>query len=170
MTIKISWAIFWGYAVEVIGTAAMYGLARVFVSIEQLSAFIQSTWAEWNDLTGILFSAALAVWLTFINIRGSLFGDYLARKQDDRVYSRAFLTAMIAFFFATAALNMVGGIKNDIMAHAAFILLIYSTFNLFSMMKNATDLIRLYSAFKKQVEIERIKMEMQQPEGVAESN
>ncbi len=153
--------VFQGYAIEFIGTAAAYGLIRVVWNGKQVTDFVHATCDEWNDLTGILFSAALAVWLTFINIRGSLFGDYLAREQGDAVFSRAFLTAMIGFFLATASMIVTRGIKSDYMAHAAMLLLIYSGFNLVSMMSNATDLIKLYSEFKRVLEIEKAKLDRQ---------
>ena len=165
-----SWVILWGYAVEIIGTGAVYGFTLLCIGVAPLTYFIYDTADEWNDLTGILFSAALAFWLTFINIRGSLFGDYLARTRGDAVYSRAFLTAMIVFFLATVALVVCKGIKHDAASHIAFILLIYSGINLVSMVKNATDLVGLYSAFKKGVEVERLRLGEAQPQGVPDAD
>lgn len=166
MNRKVDWAIVWGYAIEIIGAGAVYGFTLLCAGFQPLSKFMQDTADEWNDLTGILFSAALAIWLTFINIRGSLFGDYLARKGGDAVYSRAFLTAMIAYFMSTVALITCKGIKYEAVSHIAFSLLIYSGINLVSMVKNATDLVRLYSAFNRGLEIERIRLGMEHPQGV----
>jgi hypothetical protein len=161
MTRKATWTILWGYAVEIIGTGAVYGLALACVGGTQLTKFVQDTADEWNDLTGVLFSAALAIWLTFINIRGSLFGDYLARMRGDAVYSRAFLTAMLSFFLATVMLIACKGTKLDAPSHAAFALLVYSGINLASMVGNATDMVKLYSAFNRAVEMERTKSDLE---------
>jgi hypothetical protein len=90
---------FWGYAIEILGAATAYGLALSCIGAKPLTKFMQDTVEEWDDLTGILFSAALAIWLTFVNIRGGVFGDYLASKRVDIIYSRAFMTAMGIYFF-----------------------------------------------------------------------
>lgn len=151
--------ILWGYAVEVVAASIVHAIAIIAFGIPTITTFVHETCDEWNDLSGILFSAALAVWLTFINIRGSLFGDYLAKKRGDDVYSRAFLTSMIVFFLTTVSMIFVRSIKANIVAHAALWLLVYSFLNLYSMIKNSTDIIKLYSAFKRGLEIERLRFE-----------
>ena len=151
--------IFWGYAIEIIASTVVHGIAITAFGIPAITAFVQETCDEWNDLSGILFSAALAVWLTFIIIRGSLFGEYLAKHRSDDVYSRAFLTSMIVFFLMTVAMIFARGIKSNIVAHVSLWLLIYSFLNLYSMIKNSTDIIRLYSAFKRGLDTERIRIE-----------
>lgn len=151
--------ILWGYAVEVVASSILHSIAIFTFGISAITTFVHETCDEWNDLSGILFSAALAVWLTFVNIRGSLFGDYLAKKRGDDVYSRAFLTSMVAFFLTTVAMIFVRGVKANLVAHLALWLLIYSFLNLYSMIKNSTDIIRLYSAFKRGLEIERLRLE-----------
>ena len=152
MNRKESWTVLWGYAIEVFGAATLHVLALLLAGVSGLTRFIQDTADEWNDLTGILFSAALAIWLTFINLRGSIFGDYLAKQRGDSVYSRAFLTALISFFLATVSLILCKGVSNHFASHIAFFLIIYSGINLVSMVKNATDLVKLYSAFNRSVE------------------
>lgn len=161
MIYKRQWTIAWGYVIEIIGSAVVYGCTVLCFGVQRVTNFIQDTADEWNDLTGILFSASLAIWLTFINIRGSLFGDYLARKRGDMVYSRAFLTAMIACFVATVLLIACKGMSNAMITHLAFALLICSAINLVSMIKNATDLVRLYSAFKRELETEKMRLRME---------
>jgi hypothetical protein len=154
---KINWTIVWGYAVEAIGTASVYLIALFLFGPARLTRFVQVTADEWNDLFGILFSAALAVWLTFTNLRSSMFGLYLEKTGNATVYSAAFLTSMIGFFSTTAAM-ICCRTGYGVVAHIALFLLIYSVFNLYSMIRNATDLIGLYSIFMREVEIERNRL------------
>jgi hypothetical protein len=157
MKARINWTVVWGYAVELIGAAVVYLIFMFLFGPARLARFVQSTADEWNDLFGILFSAALAVWLTFTNLRGSMFGLYLEKMGSAAVYSAAFLTSMAVFFLTTASM-ICSRTGYGFVSHIALFLLVYSLFNLYSMIKNATDLIGLYSLFMREVEIERNRL------------
>lgn len=162
MTINLDFKIVWGYVSELVLSGLTYGLLRVFFSGEDLRAFTVSTANEWNDLTGILFSAALAIWITFVNIRSMPFGEYLHRIGAETHITVAFICAMAVFFCATLTLTTCTAVKRPEPAHVALFLLIYSIINLYTLIKNSTLLVKLYGKYNqlKKAEQERTQIQV----------
>src|SRR4051794_2247930 len=94
-------AIIWGYLSEMLLAAALYGLNFWLVGSASISFFIQKTGVAWANFTGVLFAASLTVWVAFINITATDFGEYLRKKNVYFVYSIAFVTALLSFFAST---------------------------------------------------------------------
>lgn len=149
MTISLDFKIAWGYVSELVLSGLAYGLLRILFAEEDLRAFTVSTANEWNDLTGILFSAALAIWITFVNIRAMPFGEYLYRIGAETQITIAFICAMAVFFCATAALTTCTAINRPEPANIALFLLIYSFFNAYTLIKNSTLLVRLFGKYNR---------------------
>ncbi|WP_169978124.1 hypothetical protein [Tautonia rosea] len=149
MTIKVDLRLIWGYISELVLASMAYGMLRILFAGEDLIAFTVSTASEWNDLTGILFSAALAIWITFVNIRAMPFGEYLHRVGAEKQITAAFVCAMAVFFCATVTLTACTAISRPEPAHAALFLLIYSLVNAYTLVRNSTLLIKLYGKFNR---------------------
>lgn len=149
MTIHIDFKMLWGYVSELVLSGVVYGLLRIVFAADDLRSFTVSTASEWNDLTGILFTAALAIWITFVNIRAMRFGEYLHRIGAESNITAAFICAMAVFFCATIALISCTAIKRPEPAHMALFLLICSFVNTYTLIRNSTLLIKLYGKFNR---------------------
>lgn len=141
---KLNLKIAWGYLSELVLSGVMFGLLWLVFGGETLRAFTAATANEWNDLTGMLFSAALAIWITFVNIRAMPFGEYLHKIGAEKQITVAFICAMAVFFCATITLTVCAAVKRPEPAYAALFLLIYSLINTYTMIQNSTLLIKLY--------------------------
>lgn len=147
MATSLNLKIAWGYLSELVLSGAMFGLLWLVFGGESIRAFTTATANEWNDLTGMLFSAALAIWITFVNIRAMPFGDYLHRIGAEKQITVAFICAMAVFFCATITLTVCAAVKRPEPAYAAMFLLIYSLINTYTMIRNSTLLIKLYGKY-----------------------
>lgn len=155
--------IIWGYLAELVFVAVLYIVARVVWESSEIAVFLKDTAGEWAALTGTVFAASFAIWLTFVNIRASEFGDYLDSKDAIGVYSTAFVTAIVVQLGATVSLIIVRGTASEAVAHVSLCLLFYAGVNLLTLIRNATGLVGLYGAFKRGVR----DYEKAKPEGAA---
>lgn len=144
-------SITWAYVVEFILCVLVFvGIALVW-DRTAVTRFIHDTAASWVELTVTLFAASLAVWLTFVNIRATEFGDYLDQRESVGVYSTALIASMIVHFTSTVLMILNVGIQNAVVAGAGLFFLIYGVVNLLTLVRNSTGLIRLYSTFRREL-------------------
>lgn len=113
--------------------------------------FIVSTATEWAQLTGTLFAASVAAWLTFVNVRATAFGDYLDSKHAVGAYSRAFSAAMLVQFAATGVIIAAKGTNDAVLGHIALFMLIYASVSILSLVRNASGLVVLYGVYRRSV-------------------
>lgn len=144
-------SIVWGYLVELMLSGLLYAGAWWLWGFSAIHAFIEKTASEWAALTGTLFAASLAIWLTFVNIRATSFGDYLDRQRAVGVYSAAFVTAMVVHLAATICLITAKGSQEMVVAQVALALMLYGGINLITLIRNASGLVTLYSTFRRKL-------------------
>jgi len=92
----------WAYLIEVALAVGSYAFCWVVLGVPAIATYIGKTADEWDDLTAGLFSAGVAIWLTFVNIQSTEFGDYLRFREKDGSYTFAFIAPMVVFFLTTA--------------------------------------------------------------------
>lgn len=140
----------WEYAGEIICAGLFSAVLFVTVPSSSIADFMDKTAREFDSLVLVLFSASLAIWLTFVNITGSEFGGYLRYKGCLDAYNWAFLSAVVVYFLSSLSLILAVGKKQAILADTAVFFLIYGFLNLATMIRNGTGLIRLYSKFREE--------------------
>lgn len=68
----------WGFAVEVALGALIFLCVLFFTEEAARTKFLRDTATDWLAVSGqVLFPAAVAIWITYVNIESSSFGDYL---------------------------------------------------------------------------------------------
>lgn len=156
---KASLAILWGYAAELVLAAAITGLVLAFWDHASIDSFLAKTISDWLTVTGqVLFPAAVAIWITYVNLESSEFGDYLRHEKVEGAYSLAFRLPAIVFFSATIVLVVYRGVTIQPLLYVAVFLLSYSLALVLSLVSNVTAVIRLYRHFKIELECERLKI------------
>jgi hypothetical protein len=144
-------AIGWGYLIELVLAGLFYVMIWWLWGFAAIQTFLDKTATEWATLTGALFTASLAIWLTFVNIRATDFGDYLDSKRAVAVYSAAFITAMVVYLAGTICLIAVKGSSNIAVGRIGLGLMLYGGINLVTLVRNATGLVRLYGIFRREL-------------------
>lgn len=156
---KFHFRIAWAYLIEIALAVGAYLFCWAVLGIHDIAVYVGKTADEWNDLTAGLFSAGVAIWLTFVNIQSTDFGDYLRFKKKDGSYTFAFIAPMVVFFMATATLISSKGIASDAFANVAFFLLLYSGAMLFTLIRTATQMVKAYGEFRNLVKHEQAEEE-----------
>ena len=124
-------------------------------SIDQ---FFERTISDWLTITSqVLFPAGVAIWITYVNLETTEFGDYLNHTGVEKAYSAAFVLPSAIFFLTSVVLVAYKGSKIAILSYASVFLLAYSLAMAFSLISNTAAVIRLYRRFKIELERERRK-------------
>ena len=146
MNMRLS--VIWAYAKEPLLVGLVMGILLAIAGSPPIEDFVEKTGSQWANFTGLLFAASVAVWISYVNITASAFGEYLRTKGALLVYSNAFASALVIFFVSTAILIISTAFKSSIIADAAMFMLIYSTVNLMTMVRNGSGLVRMYALYK----------------------
>ena len=156
------WLKIWLYFVEVLVAAVICIAIWRWVGDDAVHGFIRTTATQWIILHSVLFSAALAIWLTYVNFRRTEFGDYLHfRNGLDITYNRVFSTPIAIYLVTLLNLILVVGIDRKWATRLALFSITVSLVNVLSMIANASNLIRDYGAFSDGIKAERARMEME---------
>lgn len=148
MTLEKIIAVAKGYGLELLKAAACAGLLAFAFGPGAVAGYMVKTADEWNDVTGLLFSVSIAIWLAYINIKSSSFGDYLVRRGDARVYDYAFTFPMPVLAATTVALISCRAATSSVIPLSAFALLVYSGFNTWNLVRNAAGFVALNSRYR----------------------
>ena len=138
-----------GYVAEFLLSGLLFALAIVLWQSDQLASFTEKTATPWA--AGGLFAASFVTWQIFIHLFTSDFGEWLQWRGADRIYNAVFITAIAVYAISTIVLIIAGQLKNKIVDLIALWSLIFSFINLYTLVKNASDLLKLHSAFKREL-------------------
>lgn len=153
---KQSLAVLWGYAVELVLAVCVSVLIWLVWDKPIVDGFFEQTISDWLTITGqVLFPAGVAIWITYVNLESSEFGDYLRHVGIEKAYSAAFVLPSVIFFLTSIVLITYKGTKTVTLSYASVFLLAYSLAMVFSLISNIAAVIRLYRQFK--IELEREK-------------
>ncbi len=153
---KQSLAVLWGYTVEL--ALAFFVSVLVWLVWDKpiVDRFFEHTSSDWLTITGqVLFPAGVAIWITYVNLQSSEFGDYLRHVGVEKAYSAAFVLPSVVFFLTSIVLITYKGTKSVTLSHASVFLLAYSLAMVFSLISNTAAVIRIYRQFT--IELERQK-------------
>ncbi len=118
----------WGGLIELAFGLAIFVATSLLAEEQVRTAFIRSTATDWLAVTGqVLFPAAVAVWITYVNIESSSFGDYLRFRNAAGAFHFGFAYPAFIFFAATVSLIFTKGTVLAWMPSLSVFLLAYST-------------------------------------------
>lgn len=153
---RSSLTVFWGYAVELALAVGISVFVWLLWDMPIIGGFFEQTVSDWLTVTGqVLFPAGVAIWITYVNLESSEFGDYLRHAGVEKAYSAAFVLPSTIFFLTTVVLIAYKGSKAAPLLYASVFLLSYALAMVFSLVSNITAVVRLYRQF--QIALEREK-------------
>lgn len=141
--------VIWGALVEVAFGALLFALAFISVDEPHRISFLRETVSDLISVTGqVLFPAAVAIWITYVNIESTNFGDYLRYQGATRVFHLSFIYPCLVFFTTTAFLIVIKGTKFLIFTDVVIFLLAYCIAVFFTMILNVASVMKLYGSFR----------------------
>lgn len=145
----------WGAFIEVVFGMVLATIAYLFVDESQRISFLKETVSDLLSVSGqVLFPAAVAIWITYVNIESTGFGDYLRFKRADQVFHFGFIYPCLVFFATTVSLIVLKGTKFTVFVDLVVFLLAYCIAVFFTMVSNVATVMRLYGAFRVELEKE----------------
>jgi hypothetical protein len=155
---KASLTVLWGYAVELILAICLSVLIWLIWDKPTIDHFFELTISDWLTVTSqVLFPAGVAIWITYVNLETTEFGDYLNHAGVEKAYSAAFVLPSAVFFLTSTVMIAYKGSSIAMLSYASVFLLTYSLAMVFSLISNTAAVIRLYRRFKIEIERERRK-------------
>lgn len=146
----------WGTFIEITFGVVLFIVICLITDDALRSSFLRDTASDWISVTGqVLFPAAVAIWITYVNIESSQFGDYLRYVKAAGPLHFGFAYPSLVFLATTIALIFTKGTKLAFMPNVAVFLLLYSTAVFFVMVLNVASLLRLYGGFRAELARER---------------
>lgn len=150
--------IYWAYVVELLLVCLIYGIMMVTIGNERLVRVIQDNWATFSTIAGVLFAGGLAVLLYMFQILDSEFGKYLRWQKADGHYLRAYQVQTLLFLIAAGLPVATAFGHNNIIAHSAWLFLLYACVNGITLVQNTVEIVRLRQKFM--AEYDAIKTQM----------
>lgn len=148
----------WGAFTELTFGVVLFIVIYLITDDPLRSSFVRDTASDWISVTGqVLFPAAVAIWITYVNIESSQFGDYLRYVKAAGPLHFGFAYPSLVFLATTIVLIFTKGTKLAFMPNVAVFLLLYSTAVFFVMVLNVASLLRLYGGFRAELAREQNK-------------
>lgn len=145
--------VIWGALVEIVFGILLSTIIFLFVDEPQRISFLKETVGDLLSVTGqVLFPAAVAIWITYVNIESASFGDYLRFKRAAQVFHLGFIYPCVVFFATTVSLIIFKGTKFTMFADLVVFLLAYCIAVFLTMVLNVATVMRLYGAFRVELE------------------
>jgi len=146
----------WGSLVELAFGASLGAAFCVLTADQARLDFMRESASDWLTVTGqVLFPAAIAIWITYVNLESTTFGGYLRYRNVSGAFHFSFVYPAFVFFGTTVMLIFVKGTQVFWIPNAAIFLLGYSAAVFLAMVLNVTTLMRLYGTFRMELELER---------------
>lgn len=147
--------VIWGALVEIVFGVVLSTIAFLFVDEPQRISFLKETASDLLSVAGqVLFPAAVAIWITYVNIESTRFGDYLRFKRAAQVFHLGFIYPCLVFFTTTVSLIVLKGTKFMLFTDLVVFLLAYCIAVFLTMILNVSTVMRLYGAFRVELEKE----------------
>jgi len=151
--------VIWGALVEVVFGIVLSTIAFLFVDEPERISFLKETVSDLLSVSGqVLFPAAVAIWITYVNLESTSFGDYLRFKRAAQVFHLGFIYPCLVFFATTASLIVLKGTKFTMFADLVVFLLAYCIAVFLTMVLNVATVMRLYGAFRVGLEKEQSRV------------
>ena len=137
-----------GYLVEAVLSSAILVLLLLTTDRKLLISFASIHARDFATfIVAPMFAASVGLIVALFSITNSDFGEWLIGKKALDVYLYAFGVGVAIYFFSTIALILVNPQFNEILIFSTLWLLIFAIINIYSLIKNTFDLIRLNAKF-----------------------
>ena len=147
--------VIWGALVEIVFGIVLSTIVFLFFDEPQRISFLKETVSDLLSVSGqVLFPAAVAIWITYVNIESTSFGDYLRFKRAAQVFHIGFIYPCLVFFATTVSLIVFKGTKFTMFADLVVFLLAHCIAVFITMVLNVATVMRLYGAFRVELENE----------------
>jgi len=141
----------WGYAVEIaISVLAVLALC-IWLSFETVLMFLRMAAIDIATLFGAaMFAAALAFLWTFFSKADTPFYRWLDSRGAFRVYLQASAYAVLVSLLSTSSLVIYKHVDDRNLGLTALFLLALALVNMYTLVSNVIDLMRLNALFMRQ--------------------
>lgn len=140
--------IIWAYIKEAILASAIVGLIFLLFDQEDVIGVINSASGDIAKYFGVvMLAASLGLFWTFFSKSDSDFIRWLHEKKSFSVYAIAFMFSVGVYMALTASLLLTKHIDSAWLSIAALWLTVIGVINVFTLIKNAYDMMKLNSAF-----------------------
>lgn len=137
----------WAYLVEILAAGFLLVALDMLVGVHQLALWLGHQQANLTLLLTIGAAATALTFGAFITLLTTDFGAAIRKFRVAKLYTVAFAFPLL-LFVATVALVAIGnGGWGALYEEICIFLLIYSTINFITMVKNVIDLVGLWQDF-----------------------
>lgn len=141
--------IVWAYAIELIAAALIMLLLGLLIGTPTMMTFIVDTANDFATVfSGVMLAAALGFLWTLYSKSDTDFYQWLESKGAFAVYLHACMYAVAVYALSACSLITIKHVKSNGFMWATFFLLILAVLNLYTLIKNVCDLMRLTAKFQ----------------------
>ena len=142
--------VFWAYIVEIIASTVIVILAFSVFDFSDVIIFVHSSSKDVaSNFAVILLAASLGFFWTFYSKSDSPFVQWLHEKGVFEVYARSFLFSIGVYVLLVVSLILVMNISSSLIATLSLWLSILGLINVYSLIKNTYDLMKLNALFNR---------------------
>ncbi len=148
---------FWiAMAGELLFSALLFAAILLVFEQPSLLGFMVKTAGDWITIASqVFFPASIAIWITFVNLEATKFGEYLRHFGNDLTFRLSFIFPVLLFALTCFILVLYKGIESPILANLAIFAIVYSGVALFILVRNVTEFMRIYGEFREQMRSRR---------------
>jgi hypothetical protein len=150
---KALWKSFWIAMIgELLFSSLLFAATLLVVEQSSLLSFVAKTAGDWITIASqVFFPASIAIWITFVNLEATKFGEYLRHFGNDVTFRLSFIFPVVLFALTCFVLVLYRGIESSILANLAIFAVVYSGVALFILVRNVTEFMRIYGEYRKQM-------------------
>ena len=142
--------VFWAYIVEVVASTVIVFLTFAILEFSEVIRFVHSSAKDVaSNFAVVLLAASLGLFWTFYSKSDSPFVQWLHEKEAFEVYARSFLFSIGVYVLLVASLILVMNTSSSLVAILSIWLSVLGLINVYSLIKNIYDLIKLNALFNR---------------------
>lgn len=140
--------VFWAYIVEIVASTVIVLLTFAIFNFSEVIRFVHSSSKDIaSNFAVVLLAASLGLFWTFYSKSDSPFVQWLHEKEAFEVYARSFLFSIGVYVVLVVSLILVMNASNDLVAIVSLWLSVLGLINVYSLIKNTYDLMKLNALF-----------------------
>ena len=150
---KALWKSFWiAMSGELFFSSLLFIVILLSVEQPSLMSFMAKTAGDWITIASqVFFPASIAIWITFVNLEATKFGEYLRHFENDVTFRLSFISPVLLFAATCFVLVLYKGTESSVLANLALFAVVYSGVALFILVRNVTEFMRIYGEYRKQM-------------------
>lgn len=137
----------WAYLSEVVLSFFLLWHVQRWIAYESVKTVVIDNVASWITLCAIMFAARVALWVLFNNMAMKPFGVWLEKQRLLDTIQHALAWPLFVFPATIITCIVARSYANKYIIYFTVLMLIYSFVNLFTMISNTRQLVRLSIRF-----------------------